>query len=74
MIDAVITYRWIMQEPKQRSQEFIGYGLGQAKLSIAHFGKKAGLEPEDGILQKMISFKEAWIASQRLMPFVEVNP
>lgn len=73
MIDAVITYRWIIQEPKQRSQKFIGYGLGQAKLSIAHYEKKAGVEPEDSVLKTMISFKEAWITSQRLMPFVEVN-
>lgn len=73
MIDAVISFRWILKDPKQRSQEYIGYGLGQAKLMIAHFEKKLGVSPDDSIAKSMMTFKDAWIQSQRWMPFVEVN-
>jgi acyl carrier protein phosphodiesterase len=73
MIDAVISFRWILKDPKRRSQEYIGYGLGQAKLAISHLEKKLNVKPEDSIASTLMSFKEAWIASQRMMPFVEVN-
>jgi len=73
MIDAVISFRWILKSPERRCQEYIGYGLGQAKLAISHFEKKLNIDPEDGIAKSLMSFKEAWIESQKMMPFVEVN-
>ncbi|WP_066663029.1 MULTISPECIES: DUF5677 domain-containing protein [unclassified Sphingomonas] len=73
MIDVVISFRWILRDPVKRSREYIGYGLGQAKLAISHYEKRLEVEPEDSILNSLKTFKEAWIESQRMMPFVDVN-
>jgi hypothetical protein len=73
MVEVVIMFRWILKDPKQRSQEYIGYGLGQAKLSISHLEKKAQDGPDEEAPLRMAGYKHDWIDSQRLMPFVEVN-
>lgn len=73
MVDCLISLRWILKEPGNRSREFIGYGLGQAKLLVAHLEEKLASQPDDEVAKKMIQGKLDWILSQKLVPFVEVN-
>jgi hypothetical protein len=73
MVDCLISLRWILIDPTQRSQEFIGYGQGQAKLLVAHLERKLLDQPDDESISRMIEGKKEWIQSQKLIPFVEVN-
>lgn len=73
MIDCHISFEWILQNPKSRAQEYIGYALGQVKLSLAHLEEKLEQTPDDERIQSMIDIKRSWIAHHRLMQFVEVN-
>jgi Family of unknown function (DUF5677) len=73
MVDCLISLRWILIEPAKRSREFIGYGLGQAKLLVAHLEEKLTEQPDDEAVQLMIDGKKDWIQSQILLPFVDVN-
>jgi hypothetical protein len=73
MVDCLISMRWILIEPTKRSREFIGYGLGQAKLLIAHLEEKLASQPDDESIKSMIDAKIEWIQSQKWLPFVEVN-
>jgi len=73
MIDCHISFEWILQSPLARAQEYIGYALGQAKLSLSHLQEELARKPEDERIKSMIEIKESWIAYHRLMHFVEVN-
>lgn len=73
MIDCLISLRWILVEPRARSREFIGYGLGQAKLLVAHLEEKLSSQPDDELIKSMIERNMDWILTQKLVPFVEVN-
>ena len=73
MIDCHITLRWILIDPDKRAREFMNYGLGLAKLSISHYEEALKDREEDQRIAMMIQAKKAWINSQALMPFVEVN-
>ena len=73
VVDCLISLRWILIDPAQRSREFIGYGLGQAKLLVAHLEEKLKTLPDDESVKSMIDSKMAWIQSHKLVPFVEVN-
>lgn len=73
MVENVISTRWLLKEPVNRCREYVGYGLGQAKLAISHFQKKMKETPDDYVPEKMIEIKQMWIESQRFMAFVDVN-
>lgn len=73
MIDCHISFEWILKSPKSRSQEYIGYALGQAKLSLANLEEKLEEKPDDKDIQSLVEVKRSWIAHHRLMQFVEVN-
>jgi hypothetical protein len=73
MIDCHISFEWILGSPKHRSQEYIGYGLGQAKLSLAHLEEELAERPHDEHLHLLIRAKREWISYHKMIPFVEVN-
>ena len=73
MIDCHISFEWILRDPKVRAQEYIGYGLGQAKLSISHLEEELAGRPNDEDLKTLVQSKKDWISYHRLIPFVEVN-
>lgn len=73
MIDVYINLAWISIEPKDRSQKFILYGLGQQKLNLEHRRQQLsadGFDPKDDPLIKVI---ENWINSQRYEFLVDVD-
>ncbi len=73
MIDLIITYRWILLDPRKRAQEYISYGLGTEKLLTAHYQQKLedGHEGED--VKRIMEANLAWIESQQFQMFVAVN-
>ena len=73
MIDCHISFEWILRDPKQRAQEYIGYALGQAKLSLAHLEEEMERRPDDKQLSLLVDSKREWIAYHRLIEFVEIN-
>jgi hypothetical protein len=73
MVECLISLRWILLDPGNRSREFIGYGLGQAKLLVAHLEEKITTQPDDESVQSIIDGKKDWIQSQIWLPFVDVN-
>lgn len=73
MIDCLISLRWILKDPTPRSQEFIQYGLGQAKLGVHHLQEKFEKTPNDEVIPRMIEMKAEWINSQFWHPFIDVN-
>lgn len=74
MADVVITLAWILKDPDARSLKFIEYGLGNAKLEIAHRKQEMEKSSDDRkSAQMIVEFWEAWVKSQRLPDLVEVN-
>jgi len=73
MIDLLITYRWILLNPRQRAQEYINYGLGIEKLITGNYQSKIedGYEGED--VAQIIDANMAWIESQQFQMFIEIN-
>ncbi|GLV20487.1 hypothetical protein TomMM35A_03470 [Sphingobium sp. TomMM35A] len=73
MIDCHISFEWILGDPVSRSQEYIGYALGQAKLTLSHLEERSINQPGDEILNTLIEAKKHWIGYHKMLPFVEVN-
>lgn len=73
MADVHITTVWILNDPVERSRQFIRYGLGQAKLNLEH--RKADLDPDkpDPKAHAFIEALEEWINLQRFTWLTEVN-
>ena len=73
MTDININLAWISQDAECRSKQFIQYGLGQAKLELAHRRSRIDGEGiEDGEAE-YIAAKQAWIARQRVEYLVDVH-
>jgi hypothetical protein len=73
MIDLLITYRWILLEPRQRAQEYINYGLGIEKLTTANYQAKIDEGYEGESVKQIIESNLAWIESQQFQMFISVN-
>jgi len=73
MIDLLITFRWILLEPRQRAQEYINYGLGTEKLLTANYQEKIETGYEGADVRRIIEANLAWIESQQFQMFVAVN-
>jgi hypothetical protein len=73
MIDLLITYRWILLDPRQRSHEYISYGLGMEKLLIAHYQERLEGGHEGADVKRIMESNLAWIESQQFQMFVAVN-
>ena len=76
MIDAYITLAWILEDPRERSEEYIHYGLGQEKLYIEYL--KESLDEDldsydaEGI-KNLIEMRESWLNNQLAEWATEVN-
>jgi Family of unknown function (DUF5677) len=76
MVECLITFRWIVADPIKRATEYVSYGLGQAKLSLSHTQKALEAETDPETKERLIwaaKMQEAWIVSQKLMLFVDIN-
>lgn len=76
MVECLVTFRWIVLDPVVRASEYVAYGLGQAKLTLSHIQKEIDIETDAQTKERLIrvaTMQEAWIISQKLMPFVDVN-
>ena len=76
MIDAYITLAWILDEPAERSEKYIKYGLGQEKLCIEHLQEGLREDPdlyEGTLVEKTIEIRKSWLNSQLAEWGTEVN-
>lgn len=73
MIDLLITYRWILLQPRERSQEYISYGLGTEKLLAANYQAKLESGYEGADVKRIIEAHLSWIESQQFQMFIPVN-
>lgn len=70
MTEVYINLAWILQEPKTRCNEFVLYGLGQAKLDLEHYRNRVESSEAD---PQTAQDETQWLNSQRLEIFTEVN-
>jgi len=73
MTDNYINFAWIAKSPKERSEKFILYGLGQEKLHVEHLKNEMELKGHSPQMEMMIKYKEAWINSHRYTFLTDVN-
>ena len=73
MADVYISLAWVLNDPLERSRNFILYGLGQAKLQIEHRKAQIGDREPTSEEKILIEASEAWINSQRFEFLTEVN-
>jgi hypothetical protein len=73
MADVYISLAWVLNEPLERSQKFIFYGLGQDKLQLEHRKAEIGERLPTPQEKMLIEASEAWINSQRFTFLTEVN-
>lgn len=76
MTDAHITLAWILGKPKERSREYVRYGLGQEKLFLEYLKNESDSIPEGEFEEQiagMIEARESWMNSQLLEWAIEVN-
>lgn len=76
MVECLVTFRWILLDPVARTGEYIAYGLGQAKLQLSKMQVEIDSAADDESKNRLIAaakMQEAWILSQRLIQFVDVN-
>lgn len=75
MVEGLVTLKWILLDPYARSAEYISYGLGQVKLQLSKLQKEIeAAEPEaKAKIIQAAKAQEAWILSQNLIQFLDVN-
>ncbi len=67
MVDAYITFAWILEDQDKRSEQYVKYGLGQEKLYIEHLEQSLREDPEsyDSMqIEEMIDIRKSWLNSQ----------
>lgn len=76
MADVFITLAWILDDLNARAKKFVEDGLGAVKLENAHRKKEIELQsdPQQAEqLQQLHDYWDAWMKSQRMNQFIEVN-
>ncbi|MDZ7724842.1 MAG: DUF5677 domain-containing protein [candidate division KSB1 bacterium] len=76
MIDVHITLAWIINDPEDRSRDYIRFGLGQGKLYLEYLQNEADQIPEgelDQPLEDIIEMRKSWLNSQLMEWAIEVN-
>lgn len=76
MTDTHITLAWILGAPKERSKEYIRFGLGQEKLFLEYLQNESDQAPPgelDERIEKMIDMRKGWLNSQLMEWAIEVN-
>lgn len=74
--DVFISLAWILRDPQSRAAKFVEDGLGAIKLQIAHQERALAAATDDeerALNTQMLEVWKAWLASQRMEGFVEVN-
>ncbi len=73
MVENCITIAWILNDPDERSKQFIAYALGQENLLLEHAKadlREAGADPDK---DHRIEAWEQWLNGQRYTFLTEVN-
>lgn len=73
MVDLLINLNWIVKAPIERSQKFILYGLGQAKLHNEHRRIQLEAEGYDASNDPVIEAFQSWMDSQRFSFLTKVD-
>ncbi|MYC60877.1 MAG: hypothetical protein F4X09_11900 [Gammaproteobacteria bacterium] len=76
MVDAYITFAWILADPIERSRKYIEYGLGQEKLFIEFLEEALEEEPhtyDSESTKEMIEARKRWLNGQLADWATEVN-
>ncbi|MCU7797532.1 MAG: hypothetical protein KZQ75_10410 [Candidatus Thiodiazotropha sp. (ex Myrtea spinifera)] len=76
MVDAYITFAWILESSNERSLKYIEYGLGQEKLFIEFLEDALAEDPDTydaELLNEMIEVRKNWLNSQLADWATEVN-
>ena len=76
MVDAYITLAWIFDEPIERSEKYIKYGLGQEKLYIEYLQEALQEEPDSydaANIQKVVEIRKSWLNGQLAEWATEIN-
>ena len=73
MVDTYITLAWIMENPLERSRQFIFFGLGQEKLTLEHHKAEIVSRDEKPEDYPYIKQMEEMLNSQRFTFLTEVN-
>lgn len=74
--DVFISLAWILKDPGPRSKKFVEDGQGAIKLQIAHHKRALEAMTDAGEIAQMTQMVElwsAWLDSQKMEQFVEVN-
>lgn len=76
MVECLVSFRWIIKDPTVRATEYVSYALGQAKLTLSkmqnEIEQREDQDSKENTL-KAAQMQEAWILSQRLIQYVDVN-
>ena len=76
MVEAYITLAWILDDPVERSEMYVKYGLGQEKLSIEYMEQalEEGSSAVDAdYIRENIRIRKAWLNSQLAEWAVDVD-
>ena len=73
MVDNLINFAWIFEDPLDRSRKYILYGLGQEKLQLEHLKNQIKANGEDPENFPQVEAKENWINAQRYTFLTEVT-
>jgi Family of unknown function (DUF5677) len=76
MVEAYITFAWILASPTERSRKYIEYGLGQEKLFVAFLEEALGEDADSydhESIKEMIDVRKSWLNSQLADWATEVN-
>lgn len=73
MCDNHINLAFILENPAERAEQFILYGLGQVKLHIEHRKARLPRGEERQFHEEAIDYMTQWLNSQRFSHLLEVN-
>jgi hypothetical protein len=73
MVEALITFAWILGDPSERLKRFMLYGLGQEKLLLEHIKAKLAEQGTDPSKDQEMQKWESWLNAQKYIDLLEVN-
>ncbi len=73
MADVYINIAWLLLDPVERCRKFVLFGLGQAKLELAHRRAQIGTREPTPQEATMLEACEMWIDNQRIGLLLDVD-
>ena len=76
MVDAHITLAWILDDPTDRSEKYVHYGLGQEKLYVEYLEEALEEDPDSfdaNRMREVIKLRRSWLNGQLADWATEVN-